>query len=701
MRRRLNQLLVALLLDESVALRVRLYRLMCVTTCLLCLVVVLPMNWFQNLPIWVNVIDVSLGLMGGFCFWQSRRGRNYFLGFFFGLLLLFVPVWFFNAGSEGSIIYYFFPLILYPIAVFEGRVRRALSALVILTGCGLLIFEYFVPSLTVPFKSPSDRLVDLTTGVLCSCLAVAAIVRLILSTYDKEQLRISRYAKQLAIGEQNYREIFNSTSDALLIQDIRGGVIDANDRLLVLFGIERSAIEQLTVDDLSLGVSPYSRREADEKIQWALTEGPQVFSWRCRRAKGDLFWAEVAIRAGEILGERRVIVSIRDITKRIQAEEAARLHEERLRLALDASHQGWFDINVQTGEGRASAEYAKIIGRDPVDFKVTVGEWIAGVHPDDRAAMEQAFEECVATGHSRSMEYRRRAETGEWKWIRSTGKIVEFDEHGKARRMLGTHADITERKELEARLLHSQRIESVATLAGGVAHDLNNILTPMLIVGGVLREKLSDASDLEMMKSMESGARRGATIVRQLMTFSQSMAQTRVSVDPAQVVRDAVKHARENFPPSIAVRESIAIDVRPVRADPFQLNQVLQSLCTNAREAMPFGGTLSLKVENIQLVQRATTRNPWGKGGAFVMITVADTGRGIPPEIIGRIFDPFFTTKEIGQGSGLGLSSAHGIVNGHGGNITVESQPGIGSTFKVFLPAKVAAATTTNRTEPA
>jgi two-component system cell cycle sensor histidine kinase/response regulator CckA len=176
------------------------------------------------------------------------------------------------------------------------------------------------------------------------------------------------------------------------------------------------------------------------------------------------------------------------------------------------------------------------------------------------------------------------------------------------------------------------------------------------------------------------------------MVFSQRMTHGRVPVAPAQLIRDTVQWLRRTVPSNIAVVERVPAGVWSVSADPAQLQQVMQSLCANARDAMPLGGTLTLAAENTQLVERASTRNPWGKGGAFVMITVSDTGRGIPPEIIGRIFDPFFTTKEFGHGSGLGLSSVHGIVNGHGGNVTVESQPGLGSTFKVFLPATVVVA---------
>ena len=326
---RLRHLVASLVLDDSVTLQIRLYRLMCATTCVLCLVFILPMNLFQNLPIWVNFGDITLGLIAGYCFWESRRGRHFFFQFFAGLILLLNPIWFLNAGSEGSLIYYFFALILYPMAIFTGRMRIALTAVVTLNACGLLVFEYFVPSWTVPFKSPADRVIDLSTGALCSCVFVAVIARLMLAAHEKEQLRLSDYGKKLASREQNYREIFNATSDALVVQDARGKVIDVNEQTCALFGYDRATLERLTVDDLSSGVSPHSRYEAAKRVKLALTEGPQTFTWRCKRASGELFWAEVTIRAGEIVREKRVIISVRDISRRVEAESALRLQEER------------------------------------------------------------------------------------------------------------------------------------------------------------------------------------------------------------------------------------------------------------------------------------------------------------------------------------------------------------------------------------
>ncbi len=686
---RIRQQAAANLHDETVGLQVRLFRVFCATMCVLCLGVVLPMNVLQNMPAVINLAALVLGIFAGYCYRASLRGRHlrYSLITFFVVVLN--PIWFLNAGSEGSIPYYFFPVLLYPLVVFRGWARRLATSVIVVDFCALFAIEAQNPNWLVRFSTPTDRWLDLITGAICSCLAVAAVVRLLLGAYEKERERLAATAAQLTASERNYREIFNATSEALAIRDRNGRLIDCNEQMCAMFGYDRATLDELSIEELSLGTSPYATAEANEKTRLAIEHGPQVFVWRSRRRGGELFWAEVSLRAWVIGGEQRLISATRDISSRMQAAEALRLEEERLRLALEASNQGWFDLDVQTGMGRASAEYARIIGLEPVDYAVSAQEWLAGVHPEDRQGVSAAYRDCIASGQSRTFEYRRKVASGEWKWIRSIGKIVEHDGDGKPLRMLGTHTDITQRKELEARLLHTQRLESVATLAGGVAHDLNNILTPMLMVTGVFYRKLTDPRDRELLAGVEAGAKRGAAIVRQLLVFSRSLAQERVPVNVAELLHEAAQIVREKHEGRIAVVENTLPELWSIKADLGQIRQVFASLCVNACEAMPQGGTLTLQAENTLQSPRATTANPWGKGGPCVVVTVVDTGAGIAPEVIERIFDPFFTTKEVGRGSGLGLSSVHGIVTGHGGTVSVESHPGKGTTFRVFLPATV------------
>ena len=397
------------------------------------------------------------------------------------------------------------------------------------------------------------------------------------------------------------------------------------------------------------------------------------------------------MRAADLAGRRRVIVALRDISRRIETEDALKIQEERLRMALAASDQGWFDLNLVTGEGVASEEYARIIGFEPVEFRVTLSSWLEGIHPDDRAMVQREFQVCVAAGLTSTVEYRRLTQSGVWKWIRSTGRIVQRDAEGRALRMSGTHADIDERKKMEIKLLHSQRLESVGTLAGGVAHDLNNILTPMLMVSAVLRDKLSDPDDRDLMTQMEAGAKRGAGIVRQLLTFSRDLIPARTAVDVAQLIGEMMAVLRGTFPREIELTARLPGGLWPVTADPIQLHQVLLNLCINARDAMPAGGRLTLEAENLTVAADGPAQAVTASRQRVVAIMVTDTGEGILPENLARIFDPFFSTKGVGKGTGLGLSTVHGIVKSHGGTVAVESEPGRGSRFRVTLPASEAA----------
>lgn len=668
--------------DADVPLRIRIFRLICVTTAVLCIGLVLPMNLLQGMAAWINVATVVLGLNALYCFWASRRGRHLLRTFLWTTTLLIDFIWFVNAGSQGSVTYVYFPLLLFSLAMFPGR-PGWLAALGLTVNMGaLFLLEHFYPELITPFRSPMDRLLDHLTGIVTACSALAAVTWLILSSHERERQKVAAVSTRLASSEQNYREIFDATSDAMFVHDPSGRWLDLNRQACALFGFDRETGMALSFNDCSLGVSPYSEVEARRLVAAAFESGPQVFEWHCRRQNGELFWTEVALRACRIAGEDRVIASVRDISRRKKTEEVMRQNEERLRLALAASAQGWFEMNVQTGEGHSSEEYVRMIGEDPATFTTTLQNWSAGIHPDDRDPVLQAYRECIATGETRTMEYRRRVANGSWKWIRSVGRIVERDAAGQPLRMHGTHADITDRKDLEAQLLHSQRLEAVGTLASGVAHDLNNILTPMLMASGLLREKLADQQDRDLMTMLDNGGKRGAAIVKQLLAFSRNLAQERQLLDPRTLLAETVQLMRSVLSREIELEVHEGDNLGQIRVEPTQLHQVLMNLCVNARDAMPGGGKLSLSLERVKLP-------PPGQSieGDFVVFAVQDTGEGIPPENLDRIFDPFFTTKETGKGTGLGLPSAHGIVKSHGGMIRVESTPGKGSTFRVYLPA--------------
>jgi PAS domain S-box-containing protein len=245
--------------------------------------------------------------------------------------------------------------------------------------------------------------------------------------------------------------------------------------------------------------------------------------------------------------------------------------------------------------------------------------------------------------------------------------------------------EIAERKKLEEQFLRAQRMEAIGTLASGIAHDLNNILAPMLMAAGLLKGKLTEQRDRDILSMVEHSAQRGASIIRQLLTFSRGAAGERVSIQPKHLLKEIVQIMQETFPRNIAIEQEVPNNLWIVAADATQLHQVLLNLCVNARDAMPEGGTLTLAATNLRIGEDQAP--PEAKAGPHVVVAVTDTGHGIPRQDIDRIFDPFFTTKALGKGTGLGLSTVSTIVKGHGGHVTVNSEPGRGTVFKVYLPA--------------
>ena len=253
--------------------------------------------------------------------------------------------------------------------------------------------------------------------------------------------------------------------------------------------------------------------------------------------------------------------------------------------------------------------------------------------------------------------------------------------------------DITERKQMEAQILHAQRVESIGTLASGIAHDLNNILAPILMVAPLLSHDMEAEEFDKYVSIVNASARRGAEIVGQVLAFGgRGLCGALRPVAVAPLVNGLVAIARGTFPKEITIEHSLVPALWQVTGDPTQIHQVLLNLFVNARDAMPHGGILRTTVSNIEIDSHCASMAPEAKPGAYVLMEVSDTGTGIPREIRERIFDPFFTTKEVGKGTGLGLSTAHGIVKSHGGFLLVESQCGLGTTFKIFLPAAPEAA---------
>ncbi|MEB3827606.1 hybrid sensor histidine kinase/response regulator [Phormidium sp. CCY1219] len=285
-------------------------------------------------------------------------------------------------------------------------------------------------------------------------------------------------------------------------------------------------------------------------------------------------------------------------------------------------------------------------------------------------------------------ELQQIAKSGHEVTVESRWKLIR-DEKGHPRSIFVVNTDITEKKKLEAQFLRSQRLESIGTLASGIAHDLNNVLTPVLLALPILEQKLSDDSGKRILDMVETSVRRGADIVKQVLAFGRGLEGKHVQLQPRYLIKEIKKMIQETFPKSIEIVTEFHKNLWTISGDATQLEQVLLNLCVNARDAMPNGGLLKISAENVVLDENYVRMNIDAKVGSYVMITVSDTGTGIPEGILNKIFDPFFTTKEVGKGTGLGLSTAIAIVKSYGGFVNVYSEVGEGTCFKIYFPAIV------------
>lgn len=270
--------------------------------------------------------------------------------------------------------------------------------------------------------------------------------------------------------------------------------------------------------------------------------------------------------------------------------------------------------------------------------------------------------------------------------IESRQSLIRGDA-GRAKARLAINADITEQKRLEEQFLRAQRMENIGLLAVGIAHDLNNMLAPILLAAPMLRDHVSDPTALGVLSTLEKSADRGANLVRQILSFVQGTATEKVLIPVRHLVRDIALVINGTFPKSIRLADHIAPDLWSIVANPTQIHQVMLNLCVNARDAMPDGGTLRLRAENLVLDAAAARAIEGARPGAFVVLHIEDTGTGIEPEVVARMWEPFFTTKDVGKGTGLGLSTVRAIIENHLGFVQLRTKPGRGTCFRVYLPA--------------
>ncbi len=400
------------------------------------------------------------------------------------------------------------------------------------------------------------------------------------------------------------------------------------------------------------------------------------------RKSGEEFPIEASISQVEVQGQKLYTVILRDITRRRAAEtrlqeQAALLNQAREAIiSCDLNgHICFWNHGAELIYGWAVEE---VMGQDLREL----------VHCHQPPAITADSEGAKAI-----------LEKGEWlgelKHFTKVGREIVVDchvslvrdEQGQPASFLIINTDITEQKHLEAQFLRAQRLESIGTLASGIAHDLNNVLSPLLMAVQLLQSRLRDQSSQRLLDILQQNVQRGSDMIKQVLAFARGTSGERISLQPRHLIKDVIAILQETFPKDVTIKYRLPGDLAAVSGDPTQLHQVLMNLCVNARDAMAeHGGTLTITAENKGVDAQMAGMIPGAQAGNYLVITIADSGTGIAPDVLEKVFDPFFTTKEIGRGTGLGLSTVHSIIKSHGGFVNVYSEVGRGTRFHLYLP---------------
>ncbi len=517
---------------------------------------------------------------------------------------------------------------------------------------------------------------------------IAVLGSLLLSTAVVLGVRHARVLETGALRlEGQYRAAVEASPAGMLVVDAEGRVMLANRRIAEMFGYAHDELVgqpvEVLVPERFRTEHVGHRRRFVEGREHRMIEGRQVVALR---KDGTEFPAELGLSTLQSGGPPTVLAAIVDITDRSQAEAALRESEGRFHLIATHIREAFFMHDLATGRALfLSQTWADIWGRSVAEGYANPSLWFEGIHPEDRPLMSADLE-AGRRGEPTDRTFRVVRPGGEVRWVRGRSFPVP-NEAGAITLLVGVAEDVTEQRSMESQLLQAQKMEAVGRLAGGVAHDFNNILTAIMGHLDFLGEQIPRGAPAEEdVAGIREAATRAAGLTRQLLAFSRKQVLQPGVFRLSEVVTRTALMLRRIIGEDIELITSLDPDTGFVEADPGQMEQVLLNLVVNARDAMPNGGRLVVSTGSVELDAARAGTHGEVTPGRYVMLSVADTGVGMDRETQARLFEPFFTTKEVGKGTGLGLASVYGIVKQSGGHVWVYSEPGTGSVFKVHLP---------------
>ena len=462
-----------------------------------------------------------------------------------------------------------------------------------------------------------------------------------------------------------------------------------------ILGLPGPNARSVTWDEWLQFVHPDDRHMfAEDRARATRGESESAMRFRLVRPDGTLRYVEthVEISRDERGRPVRAVGAIQDVTEREWSAQALRGSQERLQLALQATGLGPWDWDLRTNTVDFSPEWKRQLGYEPDEITHRYEEWESRLHPDDRERVLTALRDYL-TGRQQeyATEFRMRHKDGTYRWIYTRAAALR-DSGGTRTHMLGCHLDITERKQLEEQFQQAQKMEAVGRLAAGIAHDFNNLLTVIHGNAQLVAEDpaLSDRSRIEL-RQVQAAAESAASLTQQLLALSRRQVLQPQTLDVNEVLGRVQRLLDRVIGEDIRLTMNLAA-LNRVSGDPGQFEQVIINLAVNARDAMPNGGQLTIETADVELDDVFVEQHRDAAVGRHVLIAVSDTGSGMDETTRAHLFEPFFTTKPFGKGTGLGLATVYGIVKQSGGSIWVYSEPGQGSTFKIYLPIATGAA---------